>query len=597
MILTSTDILITLIYFALVLSIGYGLRARIKTGKDFFQAGRSLPAWLCGVAFLAAGLGAPEVIGMGAAGARYGFAAALFFIIGAVPAMLFAGIFLMPFYYGSNARSVPEFLGFRFDGKTRALNACMFAAMMVLNSGVSMYLVARIFRTLHIFDVMFRALGWPAWGMHVLSVVIPAIIVLAYVALGGLRSAIYNQAVQFFVLVAGLLPVVLLGLNKIGGWSGLTSSLPVAYLHPLQGIAQSTAGFETIAQGLGLGIVLGASFWCTDFRVLQIAMAAKNIHSARRVPLFAAIGAILLPLLLIVPGMVAIGLPTPHTNTVTRFENGAIIHETTVVRPEAEQGNGLVPAKVDPATGKPMQDSSGRAVLNYEMALPDLLLRVMPNGLLGLGLTALLACLMSGIAAGITAFNTVFTYDIYGSYIRKGADDAHFITVGRWATAGAATASIGVACMVFNFSNPISVLLLVFSLVTVPLFAVVLLGIFWKRATGHGAFAGLIAGAVAVLLHHGLTLPAEAHPGIQGGCITVLHAYPSAMAQSFWTAGLAFIAALIVAVVVSLCTRPGTGSEMRGFVLSRKSGPWWKRPETLALAILLLAIGIAFFFS
>jgi SSS family solute:Na+ symporter len=231
------------------------------------------------------------------------------------------------------------------------------------------------------------------------------------------------------------------------------------------------------------------------------------------------------------------------------------------------------------------------------MATPSLLRSVLPNGLLGLGLTALMACLMNEIAASVTAFNTVFTYDLYGACIRKGAEDAHYISVGRWATAGAVPLSIGAGSAIFNFSSPLSVLLLVFSIVTVPLFAVVLLGISWKRATGHGAFAGLIAGAVAALLHNGFTLPAGAHRGIRGGWIAALHIYPGNMAQSFWTAILAFISALVVTGSVSLCTRPRPQSEMRGLVLSRGKGLWWKRPEALAAAILLAAIGLALFFA
>jgi SSS family solute:Na+ symporter len=596
LILNSTDCLITLIYFAVLLSIGYSVRSRIKTGNDFFQAGRSLPAWLCGLAFLAAGMGAPEVFGLGAAGARYGFAGAEFFLIGAIPAMLFAGNFMLPYYYGSKARSVPEFLALRFDGKTRTLNAGLFAAMTILSGAAAMFLMAAIFRGLHIFDALFHALGWPVQGMFAFSVVIPAVVVLTYVALGGLRSVIYNQAAQFLVMIAGLLPVVLLGLKKIGGWSGLEASLPAAYFHRLTGTSHGN-DIKTLSLGLGLGAVLGASYWCSDFRVLQFAMAAKNMDSARRTPLYAAIGAIILSLLLIVPGTVAIGLPTPRTSTVTRYENGAIIHEITVARPEAEAGNGLVPARIDPATGKPMLDSSGGAVLNYEMAIPNLLLKVLPNGLLGLGLTALLASLMSGIAAGASAFNTVFTHDLYGSYFRKGASDEPYLKVGRWATAGAVLSSLALACIAHNFGSPLLVLLLVFSVVTVPLFAIILLGMFWKRATGHGAFAGLIGGAVATLLHHGLTLPIDVLPGAHGGWIAVLYRYPGDMAQCFWTAGLAFIAALIVAVAVSLCTRPRPRSERMGLVLSRKKGPWWKRPEALALAILLLGIGVAFFVS
>ena len=566
LILTSTDTLITLIYFALVLSIAFALRSRINTGADFFQAGRTQPAWLCALAFLAAGMGAPEVICLGAAGARYGFVAASFFLIGAIPAMLFVGILMMPSYYGSKARSVPGFLRLRFDAKTAALSACLFAMMAILSSAVSLWLVARIIQALHIFDGLFRAMGWPLAATFVLSAIVPAVVVLATVAMSGLRGVIRNQAVQFLVLVAGLLPVVFLGLKKIGGLGGLAASLPAANLHPLSGDVQG-GSIANLAVALALGLVLGASFWCSDFRVLQFAMAAKNMDSARRAPLFAAVLALFLPLLLIVPGMVSIGLPTPRTTATTRYENGAIFHETTVVPPEAELGNGLVPARVDPATRKPMLDANGQVLLNYEMATPNLLTRVLPNGLLGLGLTALLAALMSGLAASVTAFNTVFTYDLYGAFIRKQAADAQYLTAGRWTTTGAVLLSIGIAYAAVRLDNLVSILLLAFSAVIVPLFAVVLLGMFWRRATSHAAFAGLIAGATAALLHHGLTLPIGTHRGVGGGWIAVLHHHPNNIAQSLLTAVLAFGVASIVTVVVSLCTRPTSNPEMRKMAL------------------------------
>jgi SSS family solute:Na+ symporter len=604
--LTPVDWLIILLYLVFVVGIGYALKQHMKTSKDFLEAGRALPTWICGLAFIGAGLGGQEVIGMGAAGAKYGLESAHLYGIGAIPAMLFVGIFMMPLYYGSKARSVPEFLRLRFDEKTRALNACSFALMTVFSSGISMYAMARLIQALHVFDGLFYAEGWPREGIFTLSIVLSAAVVLVYVLLGGLTSAIYNHVLQFFLVIAGLLPLVLLGLRNIGGWSGLKASVPAAYMHEWKGLAHAGTnpmGIEFIGLGIGLGVVLGASYWCTDFRVIQTAMASKNLESARRVPMIAAVPKLFLPFLVILPGLLAIGLPTPHTNTVVRVENGAIIHLTTVASPEAEAGKGLVPAKVNPTTGNPMLTASGEAQLDYDMATPNMLLHFLPTGVLGLGLTALLASFMSAIAANTTAFNTVFTYDLYQSYIHKGGNDRHYLVVGRWATVGAILLSIATAYAAINFNNIMDTLQLVFSLVNAPLFATFLLGMFWKRATGHGAFSGLIAGTGAALLHHGLTLPIEAHPGIHGGWITVLHHYPSEMAQNLWTAIFAFSANLIVTVVVSYCTKPRPESELVGLVHSLTPRParadlvWWKRPVAMAVAILLLAIALNIFFA
>jgi SSS family solute:Na+ symporter len=595
LILTSTDLLVMLLYFAAVLAIGYALKSRIKTSRDFLEAGRSLPSWVCGLAFLGAGLGAPVVIGMGAMGARYGLQAAHFLGIGAIPAMIFAGLVLMPYYYSSKARSVPEFLGLRFDQKTRTLNACMFLAMTVFTAGVSLCLMARVMQALHVFDGLFRAFGLPPEKIFTFCMVLCAVVVLGYVELGGLGGAVWNHALQFVLLVAGLPPVAVLGLRNIGGWSGLGASLPNAFMHQWSGVAHSAGTPMGIGlAAVGLGILLGASYWCTDFRVIQIALAAKSVESARRVPLIAAIPMVFLPFLLVVPGMVAVGLPTPHTNTVSRVENGVIYHNTTVVRPEVEAGRGLVPAKIDRATGKPMLTAAGQPVLNYEMATPNLLPRFLPSGLLALGLAALLASLMSGMAANVTAFTTVFTYDLYQTHVRKEAIDRHYLAVGRWAALGAALLAVAVAFAAAS-SSILTALILAVSLVNVPLLATLLLGVFWKRTTGHGAFAGLIAGSCAGLLHHGLTLPAHAHPGMHGGWIAVLHSYPGAMPQSFWTAIFAFGASLIVTVAVSYCSKPRT--ELMGMVLARKKLVWWKRPEALAIAILLAAVAVSLFFA
>ena len=605
--LTSVDWVIMILYFVFVLGIGFALKRYMKTSKDFFQAGRALPAWICGLAFISANLGAQEVIGMGASGAKYGLETAHFYGIGAIPAMVFLGIFMMPFYYGSKARSVPEFLRLRFDEKTRALNACSFAVMTVFSSGISMYAMARLIQTLHVFDGLFRRLGWPQEGIFTFAIVMSAIIVLGYIFLGGLTSAIYNEVLQFFLIIAGFLPLVLLGLKNIGGWAGLKASLPAAYMHEWKGVMHSSTnpmGIEIIGIGMGLGFVLGAGYWYTDFLVIQTAMASHNIDAARRVPLIAAVPKMLFPFLVILPGLLAIALPTPRTVTmVTKDANGSIIHNIQVVSPQEEQGKGIVPAKINPVTGQPMLTASGQPLLDYDMATPNMLLHYFPTGILGLGLTALLASFMSGMAGNVTAFNTVFTYDLYQSYIRKGAPDRHYLNVGRWATVGGILLSIATAYAAINFNNIMDTLQLVFSFVNAPLFATFLLGMFWKRATGHGAFAGLVAGTLGAMIHHGLTLPIEARPGIHGGWLTVVHHYPSDMAQNFWGAIFAFSGNAVVAVAVSLMTRPKPESELVGLVHSLTPKPpqhhleWWQRPETLGVAVIIGAVALNLFFA
>jgi SSS family solute:Na+ symporter len=598
--LTALDWLILLLSFAFVLGIGWKLKSSMKTGSDFLGAGRSLPAWICGLAFAGTSTGALEVVGMGAAGARFGLAAAHFYWLGAIPAMLFLGVFMMPIYYGSKARSVPEFLGLRFDAKTRLVNAALFLAVMVSSAGVSMYIVARVIQGLHWLDWVFRALGYAPQGVFPLSILLSAAVVLAYVLLGGLMASMVNQVLQFFLLVAGFAPMVFLGLRAVGGWSGLKANVPTAYLHTWQG-SGSPLGIEMVGLGLGLGFVLAAASFCMDQRVIQTALAAKDVESARKAPLIAALPRLLLPFLLVLPGLIAIALPTPHTTTEERIEGGSIFRTTTVVRPEVEAGLGLVPAKVDPVSKKPMMKASGQAVLDYDMATPNLLVRFLPTGLLGLGLAALLASFMGGMAACVTAFNTVFARDIYEAFLHKDANDAHSLTVGRWAAVGCVLLSIAAALAVFRFNSILDALELAFAVVMAPLVATVLLGMFWKRATGHGAFAGLLAGTGAALLHHGLTLPAEAHPGLHGGWIVALHSYPSDLAQNVWTALFAFSACLLVTVAVSCATTARPEAELRGLVYSltpRKANKvWWQRPEALAAAILLAAIALNLFFA
>src|ERR1700736_5471643 len=409
--MTGIDWLILCLYFAFVLGIGIALKSKMKTSTDFFLAGRAIPAWVCGLAFMSANLGAQEVIGMGASGAKYGIATSHFYWIGAIPAMVFVGLFMMPFYYGSRARSVPEYLRLRFDEKTRGLNAILFSVMTIFSSGISMYAIAKLIQTLHVFDGLFQRLGVNSAWIFDFAIVISAVVVLVYTFLGGLSSAIYNEVLQFFLIVAGFLPLTYLGLKNVGGWAGLKATLGPSYTHPWAGLRDASTnrlGVEWFGLVMGLGFVLSFGYWCTDFLVVQRAMAAKSMSAARRTPLIGAFPKMLFPFLVILPGLIAIALPTqPAVST------------TGVAITAAPPGEGIIPYTVDATNGQLAVDKDGKPHLDYDLAVPSMLLHYFPSGMLGLGLTALLASFMSGMAGNVTAFNTVWTYDIYQSYIRR----------------------------------------------------------------------------------------------------------------------------------------------------------------------------------
>jgi SSS family solute:Na+ symporter len=584
------DYLIIAVYFAFVLGIGWALKRYMRTSTDFFLSGRSIPAWIAGLAFISANLGAQEVIGMGASGAKYGIATSHFYWVGAIPAMVFVGVFMMPFYYGSRARSVPEYLRLRFDEKTRGLNAISFAAMTVFSSGISMYAMAKLIQTLHIFDAAFEWLGVPTgWIFHA-SILISAVIVLGYIFLGGLTSAIYNEVLQFFLIVAGFLPLVWLGLKNVGGVEGLAQKAPQGFMHSWVGMGSphtNPMGVEWFGMVMGLGFVLSFGYWCTDFLVVQRAMAANSMIAARRTPLIAAMPKMFIPFLVIVPGIIAVSLP----NTVEIAAQPA-----QAVSAAAPAGRGIIPPKIDEATGQIKLDENGNPVLDYDLAIPNMLLHYFPTGILGLGLTALLASFMSGMAGNVTAFNTVWTYDIYQSYIKPGASDQHYLWMGRMATVFGIGVSVMAAYVATQFNNIMDMLQLVFAFVNAPLFGTFLLGMFWKRATGHGAFTGLLAGTLAAALHHGSTLPTGAVVGVKGGWIAITHSYPSEMAQNFWTAIYAWTTCFVVTILVSLITRPREDKELVGLVYSlterqKDAGlAWYKRPAVLGVIVLAMTL-------
>ena len=538
------DYAILATYACFVVGIGLVLKRKVTDAESFFIAGRQIPAWITGLAFLSANLGALEVMGMAANGAKYGLLTNHFYWVGAIPAMVFVGVFMMPFYYGSKARSVPEYLKLRFDEKTRGLNALTFAGMTVLASGINMFAMAKVFQLL---------LGWSMDA----SILVSALVVLAYTITGGLASSIYNEVLQFFLIVFGFLPLVLLGLHDLGGWQGLSAKLPEGFIHAWSGLGSAAGnpmGIEWFGMVMGLGFVLSFGYWCTDFLVVQRAMAAEDMTAARNTPLIAAVPKMLFPFLVITPGLIALAL-TLH-----------------------------------PAAGAaPLLQKLPDGTWDYNNALPMLMGHYYPTGLLGLGLTALLASFMSGMAGNVTAFNTVWTYDIYQAYLRKEAPDAHYLWMGRVATVVGIALSVGAAYVAMNFNNIMDYLQLLFSFFNAPLFATFLLGMFWRRATGHGAFWGLMAGTVAAMGHY-----AAIKAGVTG--------YPSDMAGNFYGAIYAFTVCLAGTVAISLVTRPRPAEELAGLVWSLTPRPesrdvaWHRRPEVVGAVVLALTVALNLMF-
>jgi len=545
--LATVDYLILAIYFAFVLGIGWWVKRRVTSSAEFLTSHRSVPVWITSLAFLAANLGAQEVIGMCASGAKYGIMTAHFYWIGAVPAMLFVGVFMMPFYYGSKARSVPEYLKLRFDEKTRTLNAVTFAIMTLFSSGISMYALGILFQLV---------LGWQFTS----SVLLSAAIVLIYTYLGGLTSAIYNEVLQFFLIVLGFAPLAIIAVMKAGGWEGMASRLEPVMTHSWKYIGSASTnpmGVEWFGLVAGLGFVLSFGYWCTDFLVVQRAMAANSMSAARRTPLIAAFPKMMMPFIVILPGIAALALTKAGTGYALPMKNGSY---------------------------------------DYDQALMTLMKTYYPSGMLGVGLTALVASFMSGMAGNVTAFNAVFTYDIYGGHIRKNASDAHYLMVGRVTTVVGVALSVATAYLATYYNNINDLLQLIFGFVNAPLFATFLLGMFWRRTTGHGAFYGLMAGTSAAALTHGLTV-AEG----KGGWIASLQSFPSTMAQNFWIAIYAWSACFLVTLAVSMVTQKKDDAELRGLVYGLTEVPveevvWWKRPAPLAaiVGVALLVLNVIF---
>ena len=562
------DYAILALYFGFVLGIGLLARRHVSNSVDFFLSGRSLPAWVTGLAFISANLGAVEIMGMSASGAEFGLPTVHYFWVGAIPAMLFLGVVMMPFYYGSKVRSVPEFMLRRFGPGAHLVNAISFALAQLLIAGVNLYLLGTIVRAL---------LGWPL----PIALLVAAAVVLSYITLGGLSAAIYNEVLQFFVIVAALLPLTLIGLQRVGGWDGLTDKItqaaaqgagPPAEQQLESWPGQALSGFDNpvlsvIGIVFGLGFVLSFGYWTTNFVEVQRAMATNSISAARRTPIIGAFPKMFIPFITIVPGMIAAVLVTEIADLK--------------------------------AGGSPEGVATGAAV-TYNDSLLYLMRDLLPNGLLGLAITGLLAAFMAGMAANISAFNTVFSFDLWQGYAVKDREDDYYLKIGRMATVAATLIAIGTATFAASFSNIMSYLQTLFGFFNAPLFATFILGMFWKRMTPTAGWVGLVAGTLSAVLV--AFLSEDAFGSLSVGLIPV-----GGQGAAFLAASTAFVVDIALSLVVSMVTKPKPVEHLRGLVYSETpidertdpdeaSAPWYRRTVPLAgvALVMVIALNVAF---
>lgn len=538
------DYALVALYFAFVLGIGWAAKSKVSSSIDFFLSGRSLPAWVTGLAFISANLGAVEIVGHSANGVQYGFETMHYFWIGAIPAMVFLGIVMMPFYYGSKVRSVPEFMLRRFGKGAHLVNGLSFAVAQLLIAGVNLLLLAKVVNSL---------LGWPLW----VTLVVAAAIVLSYITLGGLSAAIYNEVLQFFVIIAALLPLTMIGLHQVGGWSGLQEKVADrSHFHTWPGTEIS--GFDNpivsaIGLVFGLGFVLSFGYWTTNFVEVQRSMAADSLSSARKTPIIGAFPKMFIPFLVVIPGMVA------------------------------------------GATVTPIMDGSAEPNDAILYLMRDLL----PNGLLGVAIAGLLAAFMAGMAANISAFNTVFSYDIWESYIVKDRDDEYYLKVGRIATVGATVIAVFTALLASNFGNIMDYLQTLFGFFNAPLFATFILGMFWKRMTPTAGWVGLVSGTGVAIVYWAVAT--------FGSTDATFFNLPG-QGTAFVAASLAFVTDIIASVLVSLVTKPKPDEELVGFVKSvtpkenltdaaEATLPWYRRTVPLGILCLVMALVLNIVFA
>jgi len=529
--LGPVDFVLMAIYFAFVLGIGFALRRAVRSSLDFFLSGRSLPAWITGIGFISANIGAVELLGQSASGAQYGSAMVHYFWIGAIPAMVFLGIVMMPFYYGSKVRSVPEYLRLRFDPKAHLINAVTFVLGSMLIAGVNLYALSIVLEAL---------LGIPL----IVAIILSALFVLSYILLGGLTSAIYNEVMQFFVIMIGMIPLTIIAIKETGGISKLFNTLEAQHGHAFvqpwagTGIGGNNPVGDWIGIILGLAFCLSFGYWTTNFAEVQRAMAAKDGHSARLTPIIGAYPKAFVPLITVLPGMAALIL-VPGIGT----------------------------------TGH----------LQYNQAIPALMDKYLPAGALGVAVTGLLAAFMAGMAANVSSFNAVFTYDIWQDYIRPGRPDRYYLVVGRWVTVGGVAIAILTALIASGFSNISNYLQTLFSFFNVPLFSAFIIGMFWKRATRSAGFWGILVGTIAAVAVYAL---------YRAGTLT----YRSDLHETMWGSIIAFACGGIAMVIASMRETPKSDDELHGLVYGMEirdasetaAYPWYRSPVVLGIGVLVV---------
>lgn len=598
------DALILFFALATIVGVGWLVRGVARNARDFTLGTRTLPGWVAGVGLLAANIGLPEIVGMAAAGAMYGFAAAHFFWLGAIPAMVFLALFMVPVYRSAGARTIPEYLGLRFDDRSRTLSAIAYAVASVVTGGIALHVAGTVLHLL---------LDWPFWG----GVALAAVVATACVLAGGLRATIYAGVLQFALVAFGLAPLLLVGFAATDGWkllihrltqSAINSMIPPAIYtslwkgmgHPLT----NSFGITHLALIAGIGGALAFGTWCADMRVMQRAVSADSAAGARRAPLIAAIPMLLLPALLVIPGTLARMLGGGEAGT-----------------PYGGMPQGLIPARTA-ADGTALLDGAGRTLLDFGIATPKLIATLYPAGMLGLAVAALLAACTAGLAANLTTFNAVLGWDLRRSVGAGGTTDggaaelraarrttiigialavafAYLVRAFTASAVGARATGTG-AYAVGGIGSLVDVLTLLLAVVNVPIFAVLVLGMSWRRITAHGAFAGLLAGMLAAVTHHALSFSRGAVPGLGGGFIAIVFPYYTPLAQRLWTAIVALVAALLVTIAVSLFTRPRAPADLERTVFSRgmlrddNAVPLWERPAVIAALVLLAAFVLTF---
>ncbi len=553
---TLFDYSFVAVYLFFVIAIGVVTKRKVLTSEDYFLSGRSLPAWICALAFLSANIGATELIGMAANGSQYGLATVHYYWIGAVPAMVFLGLIMMPFYYGSRVRSVPEYLRLRFNRPTHLYQSIVFAVATILVAGINLFALALLINVL---------IGWPLWA----SILAAAGVVLLYTTMGGLTATMYNEVLQFFIIVAFLVPLTVGGLARVGGVSGLIDTINSTQVLGENGLSvwggtglgNTTNPYGNwIALLLGMGFVNSFGYWTTNFTEVQRALSAKDMSAAQRTPIIAAIPKMLLPAIIIMPGLVA-----------------------AVLIPELSNGT-----------------------LSHNEALPALIGEILPTGLVGLALAALIAAFMAGMAANVSSFNTVVTYDIWQTYVRPGRKDTYYLRVGRKLTVAGVLVAVGAAFIAAGFNNIQDYIQLLQSIFNAPLFATFILGMFWKRMSPWAGLWGLVAGALGAAC-------------VQAGYMAGILEFNSQQAASFTGSGMAFVFDIAVSVIITLRGKPKPEDELDGLVWGRTKMPirgaqpapdlhkvavkaerervaegeklkWWENPWPLGIAVLICLV-------